>query len=113
MPIFKRDKAIVLEYILFTHEVSESNSHYRVDHHLVKHGGNMYLPKISNKFKRLPKQEIEFYHIETANYNTDWFIANNCLVETFTNGETKPNLIERMRRLELIKYNNNKLRMNW
>ena len=70
------------------------------DLHLVKHNGRMYLP---DKFKRLPKQEIEYYHIETANYNTDWFIVNNCIVETFTDGNNKSHLEERMKRMKRMK----------
>jgi hypothetical protein len=69
------------------------------DDHIVRHEGILYLPRNSNKFKRLPKQEIEYYHIETNDYINDWFIANNCLVETFTKGSNKSNLIERRRRV--------------
>ena len=38
------------------------------DHHILKHNGKIYLPKTSEKFKRLPRQEIEFYHIVTVDY---------------------------------------------
>ena len=69
----------------------------------MKHNGKIYLPKTSEKFKRLPRQEIEFYHIETADYTNDWFIANNCLVETFTDGSDKLHLKQRLKRLLSIK----------
>ena len=75
--------------------------------HILKGKDNkLYLPKTSNKFRPLPQQEIEFYHIETDNYNNDWFIANNCLVETFTDGKSKSHLQERMKRLKQIKQHN-------
>ena len=74
------------------------------DLHIVKHNGKMYLPLTSSLFKPLPKQEIEFYHIETANYNEDWFYGNNCLVEIYTNGKNKSHLRERMRRLKKIRH---------
>ena len=73
------------------------------DLHIVKHNGKIYLPKNSNKFCKLPEQMIEFYHIETEDYINDWFWANNCLVETFTNGENKSHLQERMKRLKQMK----------
>ena len=37
MPIFKRDEAIILKYILLAHEVGEGNNHDSVDHHLIEH----------------------------------------------------------------------------
>ena len=72
------------------------------DLHIVKQGNRMYLPRTSNKFKKLPSQEIEFYHIETKNYINDWFTANNLLVETFSSGEHISHLEERMKRIKKI-----------
>ena len=71
--------------------------------HIVKHKGRYYLPIDSNKFKPIPKQLIEYYHIETADYCHDWFTANNCLVETYSDGCKRTDLIERYHRIKEIR----------
>jgi hypothetical protein len=55
------------------------------------------LPKLTAFFKKCPKQTVEYYHIETADYTTNWIIANNLVVETYSDNFAD----ERMRRYEL------------
>tara|TARA_B110000208_G_C11773280_1_gene431064 strand:+ start:887 stop:1315 length:429 start_codon:yes stop_codon:yes gene_type:complete len=66
--------------------------------HFIEHDSKIYLPSISKLFKRCPKNMVTYFHIETEDYINDWMIANNIVVETYSN-KYELNLDEGIRRL--------------